>query len=145
MISYSRFGKLRLAQFLPDAKITEVANWEFMDAIWVGESLGFSEWLRLEAEPTILRSLAIDFKEFPEKAANAVLRAIDLPIRAGMRLEELRAVLGEPIAEHRFVADRVFYDFAMGPPRYKVSCNVLNESGLSYLVVVRAFPKGEPE
>src|SRR3954468_5257468 len=119
MISYARFGMLRLARFRPDTEITELANWEFMDALWVGEAIGFSEWLRLESEPDVLRSLAIDFNEFPAAAAPAVLRAIELPSGAGMRLEELRAALGDPIEEQRFVKDRVSYEFRLaGPPRY---------------------------
>ena len=99
MISHDQFGKLRLSQFRPDAKITELAGWEFMDAVWVGEAVGFSEWLRLEEEPGQLRSLAIDFGEFPPAATSAVLRAIDLSIRPGMSPDELRAVLGKPSEE----------------------------------------------
>jgi hypothetical protein len=141
MISHALFGKLRLAQFRPDAEIAELDGWEFMDAVWVGEAVGFSEWLRLEEEPEELRSLAIDFSEFPEDAAVAVLRALDLPVRPGMRAEELRAVLGEPVEEQRFAADRISYEFAVEkPPRYNVSCTVLNDGGLSYLVVMRPRP-----
>jgi hypothetical protein len=137
MISHARFGKLRLAQFRPDADIAELAGWEFMDELWVGEAVGFSEWLRLESSPAVLRSLALDFAEFPADAAGAVLRAIDLPVRAGMSGPELRVLCGEAVAEHRFVADRVTYEFAVaGPPRYSVSCTVLNDGGLSYLVVM---------
>ena len=138
MIAHAKFGKLRLAQFCPDADIAELSRWEFMDAIWVGEAVGFSEWLRLESAPAVLRSLAIDFAEFPAVAAAAVLQAIDLPVRAGMSIRELRAMLGEPVEEHRFVADRVTCEFAApGPSRYRVSCTVLNDGGLSYLIVMR--------
>ena len=38
-----------------------------MDQMWVGEAVGFSEWLRLRDKPETLRSLAIDFAEFPEQ------------------------------------------------------------------------------
>lgn len=138
MISHAQFGKLRLAQFRPDADIAELTGWEFMDELWVGEAVGFSEWMRLEADPAVLRSLALDLTEFPTDAAGAVLRAIELPVRAGMSAPELRAVFGEPVEEHRFVADRVTYEFVVsGPPRYSVSCTVLNDGGLSYLVVMR--------
>lgn len=140
MISHSQFGKLRLAQFRPDADIRELAGWEFMDELWVGEAVGFSEWLRLESDPAILRSLALDFSEFPADAAAAILRAIDLPVRAGMSAPELRTLLGEPVEEHRFVADRVTYEFVgPGSPIYSVSCTVLNDGGLSYLVVMRRW------
>ncbi len=142
MISHARFGKLRLAQFRPDADIAELNGWEFMDHMWVGEAAGFSEWLRLEDTPEKLRSLAIDFAEFPEQAAADVLRAIDLPVRAGMNFDELRDLLGEPVNQQRFVKDRVSYDFALAAPaKYKLSCTVLNKGGLTYLVVTAPLPK----
>jgi hypothetical protein len=146
MIPHARFSKLRLAQFRPDAEISELANWEYMDALWVGEAVGFSEWLRLESDPEVLRSLAVDFAEFPEEAAFAVLHAIDLPVRRGMTAAKLRVVLGEPVEEYRFVADRITYEFAVaGPPQYNVSCTVLNDGGLSYLVVMRPLPQQSAE
>jgi hypothetical protein len=90
----------------------------------------------------VLRSVALDFAEFPAAAASAVLQVIDLPVRRGMTAKELRAVLGEPVAERRFVADRVTYEFAVpGPPRYNVSGTVLKRGGLTYLVVMRPVPK----
>jgi hypothetical protein len=137
MISQDQFGKLRLAQFRPEADIVELADWEFMDELWVGEAVGFSEWLRLQTEPMVLRSLAVDFTEFPEAAALAVLQTIELPIQRGMSDVELKARLGEPVEEFRFVADRITYKFAVpGPHRYNVSCTVLKQGGLSYLVVM---------
>jgi hypothetical protein len=142
MISHARFGNLRLSQFRPKAKITKLKGWEFMDADWVGEAIDFSEWLRLESDPDVLRSLAVDFAEFPEEAAAAVLEAIDLPARKGMTAKQLQTLFGEPVDEQRFVADRVTYDFALpGPPRYTISCTVLKRGGLTYLVVMRPFKK----
>ena len=137
MISHTRFGKLRLVHFRPGAEIVELSNWEFMEHRWVGESVGFSEWLRLEDEPEKLRSLAIDFSEFPQEAAEKVLRAIDLPVRAGMNFNDLQELLGKPVKEHRFVKDRVSYEFvSRGPPQYDVSCTVLKKGGLTYLVIM---------
>src|SRR3954451_650161 len=137
MISHARFGKLRLAQFRPSDEIVDLENWEYVDRRWVGEAIGFSQWLRLEDEPETLRSLAIDFNEVPAQAAAAVLRTVGLPLRTGMALNELREVLGTAVKEHRFVKDRVTCEFLLqGPPRYDVSCTVLDKGGLSYLVVM---------
>ena len=144
MISHARFGKLRLAQFRPDAEIAVLDNWEFMDRMWVGEAVRFSEWLRLEKKPDTLRSLAIDFSEFPEEAAAQVLRTIELPVRGGMKLSALSKVLGKPVKEERFGKDRVSYEFVVkGPPKYNVSCTVRNKGGLTYLVVMTPFPRGQ--
>ena len=142
MISHAAFGRLRLAQFLPDAEIAELDNWEFMDHFWVGEAVGFSEWLRLKKKPETLRSLAIDFTEFPASVAAAVLRKVDLGVRAGMEVDVLTELLGEPVKEHCFAKDRVSYEFVVaGPYKYHVSCTILNKGGLTYLVVMVPLPK----
>jgi hypothetical protein len=143
MICHARFGALRLVEFLPDAEIAELENWEFMDHLWLGEAVGFSEWLRLENEPDVLRSLAIDLTEFPDQAAANVLRMIELPVQRGMSHAELRQLLGEPVKELLFAKDRLTYEFVVpGPPRYDVSCTVLNDGGLTYLVVMTPLPRG---
>jgi len=143
MISHSDFGVLRLTQFRPEADIAELDGWEFMDRIWVGEAIGFSEWLRLRDRPGTLRSLAIDFREFPEEAAANVLRAIGLPVRAGMKRSDLPKLLGKPVKEHQFVEGRVSYEFIVaGPPRYNVICTVLDNGGLTHLMVMAPLPKG---
>ena len=138
MISHVEFGRLRLSQFLPEADIAEIdGGWEFQNHLWVGEALGFSEWLRLERDPGVLRSLAIDFEDFPKTAASAVLREIGLPVRAGMSLGELDELLGSRVAERRFVPDALVYDYVTPPPaRYRLSCNVHERAGLTYLVVM---------
>jgi hypothetical protein len=137
MISHKQFGTMRLAQFLQDHEIAELKHWEFMDQLWIGEAVGFSEWLRLEDEPEVLRSLAIDFSRFPKQAAAEVLRTIGLPVQRGMELVDLRRILGDPVKQFRFAKDRVTYDFATpGTPRYDVSCTLLNNGGLTYLVIM---------
>jgi hypothetical protein len=141
MISHARFGKLRLAQFLTDVDIAELDDWEFMDAIWVGEAVGFSEWLRLKSDPDVLRSLAIGFTEIPETIAIRILHELDLPIRAGMRIGELQTLFGAPVAKQQYTKDRISYDFKIAKPRYDLSCAVLNKGGLTYLVVMRPLPR----
>ncbi|MGD9589001.1 MAG: hypothetical protein AB7Q37_01955 [Pyrinomonadaceae bacterium] len=140
MISHAKFGTLRLAQFRSEAEIAELSNWEFMDAEWVGEAIGFSEWLCLASDAEVLRSLALDFAEFPETAAASVLKTIGLSVKAGMSFQELQHILGEPVDQNRFGGDRATYEFHVaGPPSYNLSCTVLNDGGLSYLVVSVSF------
>jgi hypothetical protein len=137
MIPYDDFGSFRLGRFLPDDEVAPLEDWEFQGHLWIGEALGFSEWLRLESDSGVLRSLAIDFLDFPAPAAVAVLRALQLPILAGMSLQDLDGLFGSRVAEHRFVADRVTCDyFTPEPYRYRISCTVLNPGGLSYVVVM---------
>jgi hypothetical protein len=145
MIPYDEFVRLRLSAFLPDAHLAQLEGWEFQNHVWLGEALGFSEWLRLEDDPDVLRSLAISFSEFPARQAGSVLQTIRLPVRAGMSLRDLDASFGPRVAEHRFVSDRVTCEyFTPEPHRYRVSCTVLNDGGLSYLVVT-VPPIGDEE
>src|SRR6516165_5206795 len=96
LIPYERFGKLRLSQFFPDRKvvndpkdrgkgkrfvqndITELEDWEFMDRVWVGEAIGFTEWLRLQDDPKVLRSISLHLAELPKSVAEAVFQTIGL-------------------------------------------------------------------
>jgi hypothetical protein len=65
-----------------------------------------------------------------------MLTIIDLPVRRGMTSDELRSTLGEPREVQTFVSDRLTYEFDYGAPgEYNVSCTVLNDGGLVYLVV----------
>ncbi len=142
MISYEEFGKLRLQQFIPNSKISELDNWEFEEHLWVGEALGFSEWLRLESEPNILRSIAIDFSELPEEVVSNVLNIIDLPISKGMQYSEIEKILGKPFETYSFVKDRKSCEFKTdGVEPFIVSCTVLNDGGLTYIVIRTPFPK----
>lgn len=137
MIPYDEFGGLRLEHFLPNSELAQLEHWEFQGHLWIGEALVFSEWLRLESDPDVLRSLAIDFLDFPAPAAEAVLRALLLPIFAGMSLQDLDGLFGSRVAEHRFVADRVTCEyFTPGSYRYRVSCTVFACGGLLYVVVM---------
>lgn len=137
LIPHDQFGRLRLIQFLSDVDLAELENWEFENQLWIGEAHGFSEWLRLEDDPEVLRSLAIDFAELPAHAAKSVLRTIDLPMRRGMSLEDLDRLFGPRIAEYSFVEDRLTCVYLTPEPnRYRISCTVLNDGGLSYLVVM---------
>ncbi len=137
MIPHREFGRLRLSEFLPHADSTELENWEYLERVWVGEALGFSEWLRLESDPKVLRVLALDLSQFPQKAATAVLDRIGLPVREGMTGAQLRKLFGAHVREHKFVADRVTREYLTPKPnRYRVSCTVHKTDGLIHVVVM---------
>ena len=137
LIAFEQFGRLRLSKFRSDAVLAQLENWEFQEHLWVGEAIGFSEWLRLDRDREVLRSLAIDLSEFPAEAAQAVFQELRLPVRAGMTLPELSSIFGSPVAEHHFVPDRATYEYLTAEPkRYRVSCTVLNDGGLTYMVVM---------
>jgi hypothetical protein len=111
-------------------------NWEFLERQWIGEAIGFSEWLRDERDPEVLRSLSLDF-ELPSPLWQAVLARIKLPLNPGMTLAELRQALGAPLRTSFLQADRETYSFRReGNDEYEVSCTVHKSGGLTYLLVV---------
>lgn len=138
MISHHEFAQLRLSQFFSGNSIAKLGKWEFMDRIWVGEAIGFSEWLCPEEQPEALQSLAIDFSELPKDGCEKILRILGLPLRPGMNAEEIKREIGTPFKIYEFVPDRKSYDFRHGEEEYMISCTVKNEGGLSYLVVMVA-------
>jgi hypothetical protein len=145
LIPYAAFGRLRLADFLPaGAEVADLADWEYMEDLWVGEAVGFTEFLRLEEEPEVVRSVALHLAELPPATSAAVLGALRLPLAPGMRLEEVTARLGPPAAVHSFATapDRTTYEFRCGDAEpYDVSCTVHEAAGLIYVTVLAPTPR----
>lgn len=135
MISHADFGKMRLSDFVAAKKIVPLANWEFDDRTWLGEAVGFSEWLRLESNPEKLGSIALG-EELPRSVWAKVLERLGLPLNFGMGRAEIEAALGKPQEELRYTTDRVSIEYSVGGGgQYRVSCTIHNEQGLMYLVV----------
>jgi hypothetical protein len=141
LIPYAVFGRLRLADFV-SAKLEERAGWEYMDDLWVGEGLGFTEFLRLAEDPEVVRSIALDLADLPPASSAAVLGAIGLPLAPGVPAEEVTARLGTPDSVERYVGDRVTYCFTCGSvDQYAVTCTVHETAGLIYVTVLTPTPR----
>ena len=142
LIPYATFGRLRLADILPrDMEAEPRIDWEYMEDLWVGEGFGFTEFLRLEEDPEVVRSAAVDLAELPPAVSAAVLDALRLPLAPGMRLGDVNARLGEPESVERFVPDRTTYNFTCGVgDRYAVSCTIHETGGLVYVTVLAPSP-----
>ncbi len=94
MTSYSDFSVLRLEHFVPKNKIRQLRDWEILGRVWVGEALGFSEWLRLVESHDALGSLSLDLSELDLPIFDNVLKAIGLPLAKGMSLSQIEHALG---------------------------------------------------
>jgi hypothetical protein len=141
MISHSKFGKLRLAQFIKSNDVAEVDNWEFNDRIWLGEAFGFSEWLRLKDDPNILRYLALDFTDFPKTQAAMVLNQLGIEILPGMGIEQVNGCLGKCNKVTSYATDRKTFDYTVGSlEKYEISCTILIDGGLTYLGMMQISP-----
>jgi hypothetical protein len=143
LVTYVEFGRLRLADFLPDpAAIESLADWEYMDDLWIGEGFGFSEFLRLEDDPDVVRSIALDLTALPRQVTTAILDTLRLPLAPGMHPDEVRMRLGEPRKVEQFVDDRISYSFTCGErDRYEISCTFGEAAGLIYVSVLAPTPR----
>jgi len=137
MLTYERFGMMRLRQFVAPELITELSNWEFMDQLWIGEAVGFTEWLRPVDRSDEVRSISLDLVELSPELSTAVFERLGLPLRTGMTRQEVEAALAAPSRVERFVNDRESLVFRFGAPcSYDVDCTIHQEQGLIYVVVM---------
>ena len=136
MMTHEEFGRLRFSEFVAEKRIHPVTYFEFLDRYWLGETVGFSEWLRPQDRQDVLESLSLDMEDLATEVVERVLARIQLPVRKGMVLDELVRILGAPYETNVYADDRKSFEFRLGSPdAYDVSCTVLNDGGLTYLVV----------
>jgi len=137
MIPHSEFHQLRLVDFVPDVVL--LTDWQFMGRTWVGQAVGFTEWLMPEDSPDTLGSIALDLVALSPSVSETVLARLGLSMRRGMTASEVGAVLGTCLSTKRFVEDRLSHDFEVGGgDRYSVNCTIHRDDGLIYVVVMPA-------
>lgn len=116
--------------------IVQLDGWDYLDRDWLGEAWGVTQWLRLASDRDILRSIAFDLLTLPRSTTTAVLTTLQLPLRPGMTIEEVTAVLGRPVEVSRLVPDRTTLEFHLGSvDKYLVGSTVHDNHGLVYLTV----------
>jgi hypothetical protein len=143
LIPPAEFARLRLADLLPPGQRPDLlTDFEYEEDLWVGESVGFTEWLRLEEDPDVLRSVALDLADLPAEVSARALDALRLSLAPGMTLQEVVARLGAPGGERQFLPHSRNYEFRCGPDGvYSVSCTVDEEQGLIYVTVMTPTPR----
>lgn len=141
LIPYVEFAELRLAQFVPQPEeIQALEDWEFMDFRWVGEGIGFTQWLRPLEHPDELRVLSLDLPELPFAVNQRVMEALKLPLRQGMDITTVTELLGETLRTFQYIPDRVTHEFFCGGENpYRVDCTFSSEGGLVYVLVMREY------
>ncbi|SRR6266566_4546383 len=142
LISHPEFGRLRLADFASSGfDIAELEGWEYEEDEWVGEAIGFSEWLRLAEDPQVLRSLALELDELPLQVVQAVLTRLNLPLHRGMSAEAADALFGKPLSVSEY-GERHTRSYGVGTKYpYTVSCTFKARDGLTYLTVKTPTPR----
>jgi hypothetical protein len=119
LIPYHEFKTLRLSHFYKPAfllgsPIKILRDWEFMGGSWVGEAVGFTEFLCLTNNAAELGSLAIDLIALPERTINAILDTLKLQLKPYISRLEVEYVLGKSHNTTTFVKDRKSFDFLVG-------------------------------
>jgi hypothetical protein len=139
LIPYEKFSQFRLATFLPAAAhINRHRDFKWMGGTWRYEGIGFTWFGQLEGTPDETGGAELHFEELDEAASSRILKAIGLPLVAGMRAEQLNSLFGPQFQTVRFVDDRVTHVFRLGEPDvYEVSCTVSNEQGLVHVSIIR--------
>lgn len=137
IISYNHFYTLKLADFISNMSDIEVLeDWEFMNAIWQGESLGFSEWLQL-SDAQKEKSVSLDLNDLLDTSVSKICSTLKLPVIKGMTKDEIISVFGAPKNIESFVSDRVSFEYIIGTSeKYYLSLTVTDDEGLIYLVLM---------
>lgn len=146
MLPHCEFRSLRLRQFARQGEVIDLQHWRYDERDWIGEAVGFTEWLRPANDPANLGSLALHVSDLPPRVTEAVMRRVGLPLRAGMTLDDVAAVLGRPVGGHRFASDRQTYEYVTGQiDRYRIDCTIHATEGLVHVVIEpTSEPTGEP-
>jgi len=140
MIPLAEFGELRSRDFVTDEEVTDLSNWEFLGRTWVGEVVGFTEWVRPVEDQASLGCVSIDLGALDPECARAILARLGLPLELGMTLDQVTRACGAPTHHDEYAKDRRSYYFTVGDEdSYVLSCTILHEGGLTYVVMA---PKG---
>ncbi len=137
IISYNNFYKLKLEDFIPNKEdIEKLEDWEFMNAIWHGESIGFTEWLQL-SEETEEKSISIDLNDLSDNAINKIMTTLKLNLTKGMTKDNVIQLFGPPKNIESFVSDRLTLDYIIGSTeKYYLSLTITDDEGLIYVVLM---------
>ncbi len=139
-VSHAQFARIRLKDFVQEAEVVPLRDWEYLDRRWVGEGSGFTCVLRLEDAPEETKAIELDLVALPHSVQRAMLDAIGLPLRRGMSADHVHMLLGTPIKRYNFVADRTTEEFVCGTPIYTIDCTCLHDGGLIFISVVAGAP-----
>ena len=140
LISYDDFGRFDISRFAqPGRGVVQQDGYEWRGGVWTSEAVGACTCVcRHESTPDVVGGLEVDFRDLPERDTLALFGVLHLPLRPGMSLQEVQAVLGEPRERVDFIEDRRGYGFDVGSRYpYEVGCIIRDSVGLIYVSVIR--------
>ena len=143
MLTHAEFGRLRLKRLFPDRKILEAANYEWLGHAWVSECLAaFTTFSRLHDECDVVRAVEVSRTDLSESDVERIFDALQLPLKMGMTIVQVRAVLGRESEIERRSSDRSTYSFQVGddPDQYLITTTILDAGGLQYVTMHTPLP-----
>lgn len=137
IIKYDNFYNLKLEDFIPDKENIRILDeWEFMNAIWHGESVGFTEWVQLTGDIKE-KSISLDLNDLPNTSIHKIFSALKLNVRKGMAKDDIIKLFGQPENIESYVSDRVSFEYIIGlSEKYYLSLTITDNGGLIYLVTM---------
>lgn len=136
-MSYEDFGKLRFLDFFP--RTDTYAKYDDAESgigLCHTEGYPFTCFCSPLYDADRTAEILIDFSQTdcPMESAHALLDYLGLPLRKGMALKELKAVLGGPIVEENSLSIKCILGDEWP---YYVRCTVYAESGFYDLWICR--------
>lgn len=138
MIGYNKFFKLKLTDFLDNhEEIESVSGWEFMDDIWKGETIGFTEFLQLESDDEKTRSISLDLTDLPNSTIDKIITSLDIALQKGMTKKDVIKSFGQPQNTLNFIEDRTTLEYIIGESeKYFLSLTITNDDGLIFITMM---------
>ena len=138
LLDHHAFGKIRFVDFFPhEEEMEKLVAFDFMDDHWIGEAIGFTQFLRLRNDPEVTRSISLSLEDIPESTTHDILLKLKIPLKRSVNIQYIMSILGQPKNELQFQKDRKDYEFILGDEYpYYISCTVHQNRGLIYLVIM---------
>lgn len=145
LLPYKEFSSLRMKEFWPaSAQIDWFTSYTTLlgYANCDGEMHGYAHFIRDNQAPDDLGGIALEslgVDSCPEGAADRLLARLNLPLAAGMSIDQVIAHLGEPASRSLIEPNmEIHLEFDVGRAwPYHIVCIVWPDKGLQYIAVVR--------
>lgn len=136
LIDKISFEKLRLKDFIPE--VQSLSNWEFMEELWIGDALGFTEWLRPMNRDNQTQSISLDLNDLDSEVAWRVFDVLGLELEKGMTKQEVIEEFGNPSRTLSYTKSRQNYEYLIGSGQneYHLSLTIDENDGLVYVVMI---------
>lgn len=135
-IAHASFEQLRLRDFIEDCSVIE--DWEFMEDSWMGEAIGFTEFLSPTSQPSQTMSISVDLENLDAEITWQLFERLGLELEKGLTEEEIREDFGNDFIRESFREDRTTLVYLIGSSEreYYASFTIDNKAGMVYFTMM---------